>query len=264
MQLEILGANATAPTSHGASSGYVVHTDDGLIIVDAGPGSMAAYVARHPLEKLRAIVITHVHADHCLDLMAWAYRWTFPTVLPSIPLWMPPGAEDFLTRFDELFAIPTLPTMHSPIRQSFDVHTMSLDGRTRYSLPGCELISFEAKHAVPSAALRFVANGVSLAFSSDTGDCPGVRAAADGVALFVCEATWLAAPAGESAGHGHLTAANAGSIASAAGVATLVLTHLSDPANRDEALRDASSEFSGEILVGLEHSVVDLTNRAAD
>ncbi|WP_425435689.1 MBL fold metallo-hydrolase [Mycetocola miduiensis] len=54
-------------------------------MVDAGPGVLAELVARHDLADLRAIVVTHPHADHSLDLMALAYRWTFPVRLPRIP-----------------------------------------------------------------------------------------------------------------------------------------------------------------------------------
>jgi ribonuclease BN (tRNA processing enzyme) len=57
------------------------------------------------------------------------------------------------------------------------------------------LTAFAAKHAVPSAALRFEdrSSGRVIAFSSDTADCEGVRAAARDADLFVCEATYLTA-----------------------------------------------------------------------
>ncbi|RGE24202.1 MBL fold metallo-hydrolase [Leucobacter sp. wl10] len=247
--LEVLGCNATAPSASGPASGYVLHSELGAILVDAGPGTMAAYAARYELERVRAIVVTHMHADHSLDLMAWAYRWTFPAARERIPLYLPRGAEQALRGFDELYGIPTLPGMHRPIEQSFRVTTLEMDGDTRHELPGWTMISFEARHAVPSAALRFERAGRAVAFSSDTGDCPGVRAAAAGSDLFVCEATWIDEPDADSAGHGHLTAAQAGRIALEVGTRSLLVTHLADRSASAEALRLAAEQFGGPVRI---------------
>lgn len=247
--VEVLGCNATAPDSTGPASGYVLHGDDGVVLVDAGPGTMAAYTARYPLSSIRGIVVTHMHADHSLDLMAWAYRWTFPEVLPAVPLLLPKGSESLLERFDELYGIPTLPTMHAPIRQSFDVTWMTMDGVERFDIAGWSLTPHEARHAVPSAALRFERAGAVVAFSSDTGDCPGVRAAAVGADLFISEATWNVEPGGESAGHGHLTATEAGTIAATAAVQTLLVTHLADRSVETETVRLAKEAFPGGSVV---------------
>lgn len=249
MIVEVLGQCATAPTLHGAASGYVVHTTDGMVIVDAGPGSMAAFTSRHDIDDVRALVITHMHADHSLDLMAWAYRWTYPIRRDPIALFAPAGAEPALDAFDSLFGIPTLPTMHAPVAQSFERRVLPLDGSERFVVGGAELVSFAARHAVPSAALRFELGGRAIAFSSDTGDCDGVRAAAAGADVFVCEATWLDAPDDGSNDHGHLTADEAGRIASEAGVDTLVLTHFEDPGRGAEAKTRAQRWFEGRIEV---------------
>lgn len=247
--LEVLGANATAPNTAGPASGYVLHTDEGLVLVDAGPGTMAAFTSRYPLDAIRAFVVTHLHADHSLDLMAWAYRWTFPQVLPPLPLLVPEGATASVAAFDALFGIPTLSTMNAPVSQSFVLEAMPMDGTTSIRLPGAELVSFAARHAVPSAALRFRVGDRSYTFSSDTGDCPGLRDAARGADVFVCEATWLDEPAPEDRGHGHLTPAEAGTIAAESGVGTLVLTHLSRPEDGAESVRRARERFDGPIVL---------------
>lgn len=249
MELEVLGANATAPNQVGPASGYIVWTDQGAILVDAGPGTMAAYTARHDLDDVRAIVVTHAHADHCLDLMAWAYRWTYPTVRPQVPLYFPEGAESMIRGFDALFGISSLPTMHSPIQQSFTATALPLDGAQAFEVAGCSMISYAAQHAVPSAALRFSDGERVIAFSSDTGDCAGIRAAARAADLFVCEATWLDEPDAASIGHGHLTAAQAGTISAEADARMLVLTHLADPGQADEASRRASDRFPRELVL---------------
>lgn len=244
--LDVLGCAATAPTRFGAASSYLVDTDDGMVLVDAGPGSLMAYAARYPLEALRGIVVTHLHADHSLDLMAWAYRWTFPRVLPRIPLFVPPGETARIAAFDALFGIPTLPTMRAPIAQAWDVRELVLDGEREERIAGTSLRAFAAHHAVPSAALRFtLPDGRALAFSSDTGYCAPVVEAARGADVFVCEATYLEAEASALEGHGHLTARMAGALAAEAGARHLVVSHLSDPEDGPQALTDAREAFGG-------------------
>ncbi|GLU50231.1 MBL fold metallo-hydrolase [Nocardiopsis ansamitocini] len=258
LQLEILGSNATAPTKEGAASSYLVRSRTGVVLVDAGPGSLLAYCARHDLAELRAIVVTHLHADHSLDLMAWAYRWTFPEVLPRIPLFFPEGERGRLEAFDAVFAIPTLPTMNSPITQSWDLHELPRDGTTVHEIDGLRLRSFAAHHSVPSAALRFTSpSGRVLAFSSDTGYCAPVVEAARDADVFVCEATYLEADEQALRGHGHLTARLAGGLAAEAGSEHLVMSHFSSPTMWDEGVRHAREAFDGRISVAVPGSVFD-------
>lgn len=157
LTVEILGSNATAPTAAGPASGYLLRTAAGAVLVDAGPGVMAEYVSRHRLSDLRAIVVTHLHADHSLDLMALAYRWTFPEQLPRIPLYVPGADAERLKAFDAVFGIDTLPGMESPMHAAWEVRGMGLDGGIEPGLDdlGLELRSYRAHHPVPAASLRF-------------------------------------------------------------------------------------------------------------
>lgn len=246
--LHVLGSNATAPSEHGGASGYLVKLDDGVILVDSGPGTMLSFFQHgYTLKDLRAIVLTHLHADHSLDMMAWAFRWTFPVVLDPIPVFIPTGERSKLELYDQLFGIASLPTMAQPITGNFKVVEMPMDdGATEFDVAGVTLRTFKARHAVPSAALRFEHEDAILVFSSDTGDCDGLRAAAINATVFVCEATYLDPRPQAMDEHGHLTPALAGEIASAAGVKNLVVTHLEDPNNGDESVRRAKQTFGSE------------------
>ena len=255
--IEILGSNATAPSASGPASGYLVRTPTGNILVDAGPGVMAEYCARHELDQLRAIVVTHLHADHCLDLMALAYRWTFPTLLPRIPLYIPRGELPRLRAFDEVFGIPSLPSMARPIETAWEVIELGMSGELEDGFPErtatqVTLRSFRAHHAVPAAALRFeLANEGTdsrvVAFSGDTGYSPEVVEAARAADIFVCEATYLEADDQALTHHGHLTATLAGDLACEAAVKHLVLAHFSTDDMRGPAVERASEAFTGRV-----------------
>ena len=250
--LEVLGCNATAPGATGAASSYLLHGPEGTVLVDAGPGSLLAYARGHDLADLSAIVVTHLHADHSLDLMAWAYRWTFPEVLPPIPLLVPGEELRRLRAFDDLFGIPSLPTMRAPIASAFDVVPMDLDAEAALDLAGWRLTPRRVHHAVPSAGLRFEADGVTVAFSSDTGPCAALVETARDVDLFVCESTYLTADDDAIHGHGHLTPELAAQIAQEAGAAHLLLTHFAVPAEAEEMGRVAARTFPGPVSVARE------------
>ncbi|MDP9805949.1 ribonuclease BN (tRNA processing enzyme) [Trueperella bonasi] len=252
LSVEVLGANATAPDAVGAASGYLVQGQTGVVKVDAGPGTMMAFMqAGHQLEDLRAIVLTHLHADHSIDIMTWAYRWTFPTVKPSIPLYVPRGETYQLESYDDLYGIPTLPTMKRPITGTFDIREMERDGESSFEVDGLTLTAYPARHAVPSAALRFERDGKSIVFSSDTGDCDGLRAAAQGANVFIAEATYLDPNPEAMAAHGHLTPALAGEIAKECGVKKLVLTHLSFSSDAEESAKRAEATFGSPVEVAV-------------
>ncbi|MEJ5915027.1 ribonuclease Z [Pseudokineococcus sp. 1T1Z-3] len=69
--------------------------------------------------------------------------------------------------------------------------------------------------------------GQVVALVQDTRWCDGALAAAAGVDLLVCEATFADADAALAPTYGHLTARQAGRLAAAAGARRLVLTHFS-------------------------------------
>ncbi|KAB1658833.1 MBL fold metallo-hydrolase [Pseudoclavibacter sp. CFCC 11306] len=256
LRIEILGANATAPTKCGPASGSLVLAGDACILVDAGPGVMGEFCRRHELSEIAAITLTHLHADHCLDLMALAYRWTFPEVLPRIPLYLPAGETHRVRDFDALFGIPTLPTMHSPIEGSFrlaETPTGSAPDAVTPALPprlgGLKLATAAAHHAVPTACQRFELDGRVVSFTGDTSDCPSLRSGIAGSDVLVCECTYLDGDPTVLSGHGHLTATQAGRLAAETGVRHLVLNHFSTDDMHDEARRRAAEHFDGPITV---------------
>src|SRR5262249_56118783 len=133
---------------------------------------------------------------------------------------------DVLRRLDDLFAVPTLPQMAHTIESSFELEALNLDGAPIAIAGQLRLAAYPARHAVPSAALRFTAGPHTVTFSSDTGPCDALAEAARQTDLFLCEATYLEASPEEIEGHGHLTPELGASIANRAGAKRLALTHL--------------------------------------
>jgi ribonuclease BN (tRNA processing enzyme) len=242
------GTRLTVLTSiAGRSSGYLLEAAGRRVLVDCGPGVTAALGPYGGPESIDAVAVTHAHADHCLDLMGMGYALRCPEPLERrVPLALPEDTAAVAGRLDDLFGVPTNPTMARPIAQSFAVRPLAPERREQVELlPGIGLEGFAARHPVQSAALRFTLPGAVVTFSSDTTWTAPVVAAAGDASLLVCEATYLEADQARLERNGHLTAGMAGRLAREAGARRLLLCHLSYPEDAARALADAGERYDG-------------------
>jgi ribonuclease BN (tRNA processing enzyme) len=181
--------------------------------------------------------------------MGYALRCPEP-LQRRVPLVLPTDTASVASGLDDLFGVPTNPTMARPIAQSFDVRPLTLERAEGIELlPGIGLEAFPARHPVQSAALRFTVPGAVVTFSSDTTWAEPVVAAAADASLFVCEATYLEADQATLDRNGHLTAGMAGRLARSAGARRLMLCHLSYPQDAGRALADAGESYDGSGLI---------------
>ena len=99
MQITILGKSPSWPDAGGACSGYLVETAGTKLLVDCGSGIFGKLRERIDYAEIDAIVISHFHGDHCLDLMPYAYaltyspRWTAANPAPRPKLFVPTGGD---------------------------------------------------------------------------------------------------------------------------------------------------------------------------
>ena len=242
----------------GRSSAYLLRQHDTAVLVDCGPGTAVSLARSGWLGRLDAVVITHEHADHAADIIGLAYARRFPDPLPRIPLLAPASTLSVLSRLDELFAVPTLPQMAHTIAASFEPEALKMDGSPAAIASQLRLAAYPARHAVPSAALRFSAAQQTITFSSDTGTCDALTEAAANADLFLCEATYLKASRQEL-DHGHLTPELAAATASRAGARRLVLTHLARASDAAAAVTAARRHAStSDITAACEEATINL------
>lgn len=238
MKLTVLGSNASSPSRTNAASGYLVEIDGKAILMDAGPGVFMKLAEFMDPGLLDAVVVSHTHVDHCSDVLAlFAYMAYGPSGPIPIPVYAPQGTRDHLAAFaragpDHVF------------HQVLDFREQS---------PGDEVwigpahVTFgEAIHPVPALVVKFEVGTGSLVYSGDTGPGGDLALMANEASLLVCEAALQGVRGPKTFDH-HLTAVDAGELASWAGVSELVLTHI--PANLDAGLsvEQASSVFAGPV-----------------
>ena len=68
MEITVLGCWAPYPRAGGACSGYLIRGGGQNILLEAGNGSLSRLMGFLDFRRLDAVIISHLHPDHYLDL----------------------------------------------------------------------------------------------------------------------------------------------------------------------------------------------------
>jgi ribonuclease BN (tRNA processing enzyme) len=245
MRLTILGRSPASPNPGEACAGYLVESGGARVLVDIGPGVVAQLVGRHHPDELDAVVVSHMHADHMLDLVTlrYVYPWRDIPKGERLRVILPPGSADQM--LDLARGVGSAKHFESCFRLS------EHDGSSSLPFGALSLRPVATQHYIPCWGFRIDADGRRLAYTADTAPCDGLSDLADGADLLLSEATLrsLDEDAAPPEPRGHLTPAEAGTAARAGGSRRLLLTHL--PVNGDGAWAQelASEAFGGEVEI---------------
>jgi ribonuclease BN (tRNA processing enzyme) len=249
VKLTIVGsAPAWARTPGRASSCYLIESPDDAIVLDLGQGALAALHGIREPSSLRAVLVSHLHTDHHVDLVPLRHLLRYGYAEPRhVELHAPPGLR---ARYDDFLGEPGF-----------------LDG-----LPGPDLsagvrilgtLAVEIQpvtHAEPSFAFR-VSAGASpgspgIVYSGDCGQWRDLLHLIRPGDTLLSEAFWGTMDP-DPAAH-HLTAAEAAAAAREGEAARLLMTHIEQHHDPDGAVAVASELFEGEVALATPGLVVDV------
>ncbi len=255
-----MGSSSSIPRPGRACSSYLVQDDAASIVLDLGSGAFANLRRHVDYDRLDAVVITHMHADHFLDLIPLRYALCYGSFRRKrkLPLYLPPEGEGMLRQLVSSFADEGGGDF---IAEVFDVQTYDPAGTL--AIGGGELRFALTSHYIPAYAVRYERGGLGLTYSSDTAPEPRVSELARDCDTFVCESTLLADDI-ERGMRGHSSAGEAGQMAHAARVRHLVLTHYSEAATARDLDESAREFFSGDVSVADDHSVFEVARGSAN
>lgn len=257
MELIVLGSRAGMPAPGRPSSGYLLEAGAGTLLLDCGPGVAGAVQPWLESGDLDGVVISHMHVDHCFDTMllgrglVGARVWGGQAAGDPIELWVPPGGAALLRRLNAVFPgggsnDPSTYALDHVFDEAFV--TREYTAGAPIEVAGFTVTPMTVTHVVPTCGFRVDHDGAVLAYSGDSGPSPTLVDLAHRADVFLCEAT-LQEP--DSSGRGHLSAGEAGAVATEAGVGMLVLTHTlrDDEAFNGTIVAAAAAEYSGPIHV---------------
>ncbi len=237
MRLTVVGCSGSGPGPDSAASCYLVEQDGFRLVVDLGSGAFGSLQRYIDPSEVDAMFLTHMHADHCLDVapfVVW-HRYSAQLRRPRVPLYAPVGADRRLAMaYDD----------DDPLTDVFDfVHV----GPGEFSIGPFGVRTARTAHPIECNAIRLEARGRSLVYTGDTGPCGRVVDLARGADVLLAEAAF---PEMEGLpGNLHLTGRQAGEHALAAGVGRLLLTHVPTWVDREEQQRAAEAVFPRAELV---------------
>jgi len=238
VRLTVVGCSGSGPGPDSPASSYLVEHDGFRLLVDLGNGAFGPLQGIVDPAELDAIFLSHLHADHCLDIapfVVW-HRYSDQRRRPRVPLYAPVGADRRLALAYDAGGDPLT-----------DVFDFVFIGPGAFSLGPFDVRTARTAHPVECYAIRLEAAGRVLVYTGDTGPCEKVVELARGADVFLAEA---AHPEVEGLpGDLHMTGRQAGEHALRAGVGRLLLTHVPTWVDREEQARAAGAVFPRPELV---------------
>lgn len=238
-----------------ACSAYLVQDGDFAFSLDFGTGAFANMRRYVDYDRLNAVVVSHMHADHFLDLipLRYAVRYGSKRRATRLPVWMPPDGIAMLRTIAGAFAHEGNGDF---LNEAFDLREFD----PAKPLPiGPGTVRFApTTHYITSFAMRYESNGASITYSADTAPDQRVVELARGTDLFLCEATLLAGEHEHGGVRGHSSAREAAQMAADAGVKRLVLTHYSQEAQPNDLADGARTIYKGEIAVADDRTILEI------
>lgn len=247
MRLTVLGCSGSVSGPDSPASGYLL-TSPGMppVVLDFGPGVFGA-LQRYVDPGDVTIFLSHLHADHCLDIPALLV-WRRYHPVPPAGRALVRGPSDSALRIGNASAEVGGET--DPWSDAIEFHPWVERQAVDFGA-GRTVTPFRVAHPPEAYGLRIVSEtGRVLAYTGDSGVCQGLDDMASGVDVLLAEASWTHDPGNRPVGV-HLSGTEAGRLASRAGVGELLLTHIPPWTSREAVVAEARAEYSGPV-----HAVV--------
>lgn len=267
LRAQFLGTASSRPTVRRNVPAIALQREGDLYLLDCGEGTQRQMMRFGTGFTVRALFVTHLHADHYLGITGLVRTMSLQGRREPLELWGPPGSSETLRTVVEL----------GGDRSTFPVEIGELGGGESVPLQGYRIEAFDTPHSNRSVGYRLVEDdragrfdverarelgvpegpmfgrlhrgeavtlddgevvepaqvvgpprpGRRIVYTGDTPPCEPVVEAAREADLLIHEATFSSDEVERARATGHSTALQAAKVARRAGARRLVLTHLS-------------------------------------
>jgi ribonuclease BN (tRNA processing enzyme) len=263
LRVTVLGKSPSWQDAGGACSGYLIQSGETNVLLDCGNGVFGKLRERIDYTELDAVLVSHLHADHWLDLVPYSYALTYAPKQQPVPVhtWpgtdtparprliAPPGATKTFRRVVGAWGNEDL------IESAFEL--TEYEPEATVDVGGISASFHPVPHFIDTFAVNLSAEGTDkLTYSADTRPGEELVEIARDADLMLVEATL---PRPERTGvRGHLTPEEAGEHAKRAGAKRVVITHISDELGDEWAREEAERAFGGPVEIAREGATYEL------
>ncbi|HEX8496890.1 MAG TPA: MBL fold metallo-hydrolase [Actinomycetales bacterium] len=239
MRLTVVGCSGSLPGPGSAASCYLIEADDvehdgsprtWRVLLDLGSGALGPLQQHVDPATLDAVLLTHLHPDHCLDLCGLYVLLRYgPQQRPTrLPVWGPRRVAERMERAYD--ALRPGPAVGPQLATRLDL--AELHDRVPVTVGPLLITPVRVNHPVPAFGFRVEHAGRVLAYTGDTDSTPALAELCAGADLVLADSAYVE---GRDTTRGiHLSGRRAAeAVVAAGGVGRLVLTHMppwNDPA----------------------------------
>jgi ribonuclease BN (tRNA processing enzyme) len=218
VRLTVVGCSGSFPGPDTCSSCYLVQADGFRLVVDLGSGALGQLQRYCAIDDIDAVLISHMHADHCMDLLPLYVARTYDPAgrHPKLPVHAPAGAAEQLVHAYGRSDPHRLDACFEFVEWSAGTHQIG----------PFTVTAARVAHPIETWGMRIAHGGASVAYSADTGPCDALVDLSRDADIALFESSFQSGRDDAAPADLHMTAGQAGQQASAAGARRLLLTHL--------------------------------------
>lgn len=249
VRFTVIGCAGTHASAERVCSSYLLRHEGTTLLLDLGSGALHNLQKVIAIDELDAVVVSHLHPDHFIDLLALNYALRFHPAEPGpVPVHGPAALEPTLSRL--------LP--EESVEKMRDLlHFRSVSHGDILSIGSLELSFAAMNHPADALGARISAGDVVIAYTGDTAPTPNISTIAQDADLLVIDSTWMESqrPLPPDI---HCTGLEAGQAAAAAGARRMVVTHVSPYNDAHAVAAEAARAYDGEIIVAVDLQEITL------
>lgn len=246
LRVTAVGCAGSFPGPASSASCYLVQAEFGgrtwNIALDLGNGALGALQRYVQPRDLDAVVLSHLHPDHCLDLCGLHVMYSYqpsPRRSGRLPVFGPAGTGERMARAYGVDA---------PVPMDDWFGYRDLVDAASFMVGPFAVTPYRVNHPVEAYGLRVESGGAVLAYTGDTDSCPNLTPLATGASLMLADSAFV--DGRDPLRDIHLSGSRAAQAAvDAGGVRRIMLTHLPSWNDPRVCQDQAAAVWPGEVEV---------------
>jgi ribonuclease BN (tRNA processing enzyme) len=255
MKLTVIGCSGSFAGPQSPASSYLVQAEHQgrtwNLVLDLGNGALGALQRHIDPRDIDAVVLSHLHPDHCIDLCGlYVVQRYHPQGASSHPLPVH-GPTGTGPRMAEAYGLK------EPDAMDAEFAYLDLEDRNAFQVGPFTITPYRVNHPIEAYGLRVEADGAVLAYTSDTDSCDALKPLCNNASLVLADSAFVD---GRDLVEGiHLSGSRAAQAAlEAGGVRRLMLTHIPSWNDPEVCRAQAAAVWPGRVELAVPDAAYEL------